>query len=256
MKKFVSLLFIMFCTIIFAQSKIITGAVFIEQAEEEISSAGVRIENLRSYAKTITNQDGHFSIGAMVGDTIQFEASFLVPRKIIISQNIYNRSVLQVHLDTETIDLQEVYLGKLNKNLNSNIKYKSDLKGALYNNIGLDQRLRDLEPKKDISKFKPMDVLSPVRMIGHINGYYKKQRRIELFMKNQGLLNEVINYFPDEFFLDELKIPDYKVQEFIMYADRKIDLKSKVTRRQFELIGLELTDVAEDYLKELYQNQN
>ena len=255
MKKIASILFVLSTVISFAQSKVITGAVYVDQAEDGVTSSGVRIENLRSYAKTVTNYDGHFSIGADVGDTIQFTASFLVPRKIVVSNNIYNRGVLQVHLDMETIELQEVYLGKLDKNLNSNIKYKSDLKGALYNSIGLDQRLRDLEPKKDISKFKPMDVLSPVRMIGHINGYYKKQRRIELFMKNQGLLNEVINYFPDEFFLDELKIPDYKVQEFILYADRKVDLKAKVRLRQFELIGLELTEVAEEYLSELYQNQ-
>lgn len=256
MKNIAALLFFLFSLLSFAQSKIITGAVYIDEAEEGVTSTGVRVENLRSYAKTATNQDGHFSIGGIVGDTIQFSASFLVPRKIVISDNIYSRGVLQVHLDIETFDLQEVFLGKLDKNINSNIKYKNDLKGSLYNSIGLDQRLRDLEPRKDISKFKPLDVLSPVRMIGHVNGYYKKQRRIELFMKNQGVLNEVINYFPDEFFLDDLKIPEHKVQEFIQYADRKIDLKSKVMQRQFELIGLELSNVAELYLNELYQTSN
>lgn len=254
MKNFASFLFLFLTVIVFGQNKLITGGIVIDDGGEYASTAGIKVENLRSYAKTYSNYDGHFSIQASIGDTIQFSSSFLEPRKIVINPNLYEKGVMKVHLDIETIQLSETFLGKLDKNLQNNIGYRGDLKGDIYNNIGLDQRLRDLEPRRDISKFKPLDILNPVRVIGHINGFYKKQRKIQEFERKQNILNEVINFFPDEFFLDDLKIPDYKVHEFLQYADKKIDLKSKVLNRQFELIGLELEPIAELYLKELNQS--
>jgi len=250
MRHLFSIYLLLLCGLVFGQVKIITGSVMIDNVDD-LPRSGIRIDNLRSYSKTYTNQEGNYSIPVMIGDTIEFSAGYLVPRKIIISENIYKKAVLQVHLDVETVELNEAVIGKLDKNLQNNLRYRRDLKGEIYNNIGLDQRLRDLEPKKDISKFKVMDVLSPVRMIGHVNGYYKKQRRIQQFERNQNILNEIINFFPDEYFMETLNLPDYKVQEFLMYADRKIDLKTRVLHRQFELIGLELEPIAEMYLKEL-----
>ena len=251
MKKIVYLLIFFICNFSFAQTKLITGAVIIDQADDYTSPSNVRIDNLRSFAKTVTNIDGYYSIPVMVGDTIQFSSSYLVPRKIVISQNLFDKGVLQAHLEVETIELGEALIGGLDKNLRNNLHYRRDIKGEIYNQIGLDQRLRDLEPKKDISKFRATDVMNPVRLIGHMNGYYKKQRKIQLFERNQSILNEVINYFPDEFFINDLKIPDYKVHEFLQYADKKINIKSRVMNRQFELIGLELEPIAEMYLKEL-----
>lgn len=254
MKLYVTLFIIALNSLVYAQTKLITGAVIIEQGDESFPPSGIRVENLRSYAKTLTNLDGHYSIPVIIGDTLQFTSSYVVPRNIVISKSLYDKGVLQAHLDIETIELGEAVIGKLDKNLSSNIRIRRDLKGDIYNQIGLDQRLRDLEPKKDISKFKATDVMNPVRMIGHLNGYYKKQRKVQLFERKQNLLNEVINYFPDEFFIEELKIPDYKVHEFLEYADERIQLKAKVLNRQFELIGLELEPIALLYLKELNQS--
>ena len=251
MKKLIALFFLLFSLASFSQSKLITGGVIIEQSDDDTSNYGIRIENLRSFAKTYSNYDGHFSIPATIGDTIQFTSSYLIPRKIVISDNIYRKGVLQVHLDIETIQLAEAIIGNgLNKDFKSNINYKRDLKSEIYNNIGLDQRLRDLRPQKDISKFKATDVLSPVRIIGHLNGYYKKERRIQEFERKQNILNEIINYFPDEYFLDQLKIPTYKVQEFLEYADHKIDIRNRVLNRQFEMIEIELEPIAVMYLEE------
>lgn len=252
MKQFLALFFIILSFNCFAQVKLITGGVMVDQSDDEASNYGVKVENLRSYAKTVTNYDGYFSIPAIIGDTIQFSSSYLVPRKIVVSDNIYKRGVLQVHLDIETIQLAERIIGKgLDKDFKSNIGYKRDLKGEIYNQIGLDQRLRDLQPTKDISKFKATDVLSPVRIIGHINGYYKKQRNIKEFERRQNILNEIINYFPDEYFIDQLKIPEYKVHEFLEYADKQSNIRNRVLNRQFELIEIELEPIAEKYLKEI-----
>ena len=255
MKLKISFILLMIINIAQAQVKTITGSVYIDQNDEMISNSGVRIDNLRSYAKTYTNNDGNFSIPALEGDTIQFSAANLDTRKIVVSRNIYNKGVLQVHLDVEVIELNEAFFGQLKGNLKDNTRIRRDVKNDLYNLLGFDQRIRDLEPKKDISKFKATDALNPVRMIGHLNGYYKKQRKVQLFEQKQGIYNEVINYFPDEYFIDQLKLPDYKVHEFLEYAANKINLKNRVLNRQFELLGLELEPIAELYLKELNQSK-
>ena len=254
MKTYVSFILLILMGWSFAQVKTLTGSIYIDNTDDALPKSGVRVDNLRSYAKTYTNADGYFSIPMLLGDTIQFSAPYLDTRKIIVSKNIYEKGVLQAHLNVETIELDEAYIGKLNPYLKDNVKIRRDIKNDLYNQIGLDQRIRDLEPKKDISRFKATDIMNPVRVIGHINGYYKKQRRIQLFEQKQGIYNEVINYFPDEYFIDQLKLPDYKVHEFLEYAANKINLKGRVLNRQFELLGLELEPVAELYLKELYQN--
>jgi len=254
MKTYVSFFVIFLFSLSFAQVKTLTGSVYFDQADETAQLNGIRVENLRSYAKTLTNFDGYFSIPMILGDTIQFSAPFVDTRKIVVSKNIYDKGVLQAHLNIETIELSEANIGKLNGNLKENIRIRRDIKNDIYNQIGLDQRIRDLEPKRDISKFKATDVLNPVRVIGHINGFYKKQRKIQLFEQKQGIYNEVINYFPDEYFIDQLKLPDYKVHEFLEYAASKINLRGRVLNRQFELLGLELEPIAEIYLKELYQS--
>ena len=97
----------------FAQNKLITGSVVVDEGNDYISSvSGARIENLTSESKTYTSPSGYYSIQANVGDTILFEADFLIPRKIVINQNIYNKGFLQAHLDIETIELSGATIGK------------------------------------------------------------------------------------------------------------------------------------------------
>ena len=127
----------------FAQNKLITGSVVVDEGNDYISSvSGARIENLTSESKTYTSPSGYYSIQANVGDTILFEADFLIPRKIVINQNIYNKGFLQAHLDIETIELSGATVGKGPLQP----KYHKDNKTDLYDKMGLDQRLRDLEP--------------------------------------------------------------------------------------------------------------
>ena len=91
-KHLLNYLFLLITVVGFAQSKLITGSVLIDEGADITStSAGIRIENLRSDARTYTNYSGLYSIQANVGDTILFEADFLVPRKIVVNQNIFSK---------------------------------------------------------------------------------------------------------------------------------------------------------------------
>lgn len=122
----------------FAQSKLITGSVVVDEGNEYISAiSGARVENITSESKTYTSSSGYYSIQANVGDTILFEADFLVPRKIVVNQNIYDKGFLQAHLDIEIIELSGATIGKGPLQP----KYHKDNKTDLYDKMGLDQRL-------------------------------------------------------------------------------------------------------------------
>ncbi len=250
-KHLLNYLFLLITVVGFAQSKLITGSVLIDEGADITStSAGIRIENLRSDARTYTNYSGLYSIQANVGDTILFEADFLVPRKIVVNQNIFSKGFLQAHLDIETIELGTAVIG--NKYGENN---QRDNKTDLYDRIGLDQRLRDLEPKRDIAKFKPMDLLNPVRLIGHMNGFYRDQRRIRNYETKSSLVQEVKHYYPLTFYTEELKIPEYKIDEFLYYVNDRYPLRDKVLSRQFQTIMIDLEPFAKQYLSELNQNK-
>lgn len=242
------LFFMLLSSCAFAQPKIITGSVLVDNQEESMTVSNALVENLRSYAKTQTNGDGAYSIPAMVGDTLQFSADFLDSRKIVITKDLYTKGVLKPHLDITVIELETAIIGKTNMN-----RLKTDDKTMLYSRLGLDQRLRDLEPQRDIAKFRPMDVMNPVRLIGHINGFYRGQRKVKNFENTAELLNEVRYYFPETFFTEELGIPPYKINEFLYYVNERYDLKQKALNGQFDQLGFELQPFANTYLLALNQ---
>ena len=250
MRNWLTYIFLLSTLISFGQNKLITGSVLIDEGNEYVSTtAGIRVENLRSEARTFTTPSGYYSIQASIGDTILFEADFLIPRKIVINQNIYTKGYLQAHLNIETIELGTAVIG--NNKFGKNFGY--DSKTELYDKMGLDQRLRDLEPKRDLAKFKPMDVLNPVRLIGHMNGFYRDQRKIRNYETKASLIKELKHYYPLNYFTDDLHLPEYKIEEFLYYVSDRYPLKEKVINRQFEVIQIELEAFAKQYLKELNQ---
>ncbi|MGV0924245.1 hypothetical protein [Empedobacter tilapiae] len=251
MRYWLTYIFATIPLISFAQNKLITGSVVVDEGNGYYTAVSdVRIENLKSESKTYTSSSGYYSIQANVGDTILFEADFLISRKIVVNQNIFDKGFLQAHLDIETIELGTATIGKGPLQP----KYHRDDKTDLYDKIGLDQRLRDLEPKRDIAKFKPLDVLNPVRLIGHMNGFYRDQRRVRNYETKFSLIQEVKHYYPIEFYTRQLEIPEYKIEEFLYYVNARYPLQDKVLSRQFGTIMIDLESYAKDYLKELSQN--
>ncbi|WP_409558159.1 hypothetical protein, partial [Chishuiella sp.] len=246
-------IFIVFSSVIsYSQNKLITGSVVVDEGSENgVAVSGVRIENSRTDSRTFSNSNGYYSIQANIGDTISYEADFVTTRKIVVNESIYNKGYLQVHLDIETIELSDVTLGKGPLQP----KFHKDDKTDLYDRIGLDQRLRDLEPQRDLAKFKPLDVLNPVRLIGHINGFYRNERRVKNYEAKISLIQEVKHYYPTDFYTEQLHIPEYKIEEFLYYVNARYPLKDKVLSRQFGSIMIDLESYAKDYLKELNQNQ-
>ncbi len=88
-------------TTAYAQNQL-TGRVY--ENKTKVFLQGVRVENLKSHAMTITGPDGSFAIRAAVGDLVRFTNSNYKPDTLYVADLKY----IQVFLDPRVNQLQEV----------------------------------------------------------------------------------------------------------------------------------------------------
>jgi hypothetical protein len=90
---FLLILFTMLSTVLFAQDEF-TGRVY--ENKVNVFLQGVRVEDLKSHAMTITGPDGSFTIKAMVGDLVAFTNSSYKPDTVFLANLKYMQIFLGV----------------------------------------------------------------------------------------------------------------------------------------------------------------
>jgi hypothetical protein len=102
MRQFLFLILLsVLATSVFAQSQL-TGRVY--ENKSKVFLQGVRVEDLKSHAMTITGPDGSFTISAVVGDLVCFTNSNYKTDTLYVADLKY----VQVFLDPRVTVLQEV----------------------------------------------------------------------------------------------------------------------------------------------------
>jgi|SRR6185503_4337221 len=90
-----------FATSVFAQNQL-TGRVY--ENKSKVFLQGIRVENLKSHAMTMTGPDGSFVIGAAVGDVVCFTNSNYKADTLYVT----NLKYVQIFLDPKINMLDEV----------------------------------------------------------------------------------------------------------------------------------------------------
>ncbi len=238
----------------FAQMKTINGKIVIDD-EEDHSVEGINIFNLRSKTSSKTDEKGQFSIYTKIGDTIQFDRLGLVSRQIIVHPDLYARAYAEVHMNIEVIELNTAMVNPLRMDRFSD---ESDMT-YLYRSLGIRKKLykealpKVVRDKKDLYKFQVGQILKPVELIGHLNGYYRKKRNLDFYENEAYFATKIKDYFPNDYFTDELKIPAEKIENFINYTIQRTNIKDMVNPERYFDIGLILEEYAPKYLNELQQ---
>lgn len=238
----------------FAQMKTINGKIFID-GEEEDSAEGISVFNLRSKTSSKTNEKGQFTTFAKIGDTIQFDGLGLVSRQIIVHPDLYARAYAEVHMNVEVIELNTAMVSPLRMDRFAD---ESDMT-YLYRSLGIRQKSykealpKVVRDKKDLYKFQVGQILKPVEVIGHLNGYYRKKRNLDFYENEAYFATKIKDYFPNDYFTDELKIPEEKIENFIAYTIQRTNIKDMVNPERYFDIGLILEEYAPKYLNELQE---
>lgn len=221
MKPFLTFTILLFTQFIFAQEKWVQGNIIIDDSEE--NAEGVYVTNTRTNHTTITNFAGIFFIQAKENDTLKMQSDWYENRSIILKPNLYKKPVIVVHLAVQTIQLNTAFIGpKLTGILEKDVKNgrKVDVITKLYKDLGVNP---DLKPIKDTSAlsagFLSGDItltrLDIGRIFDVVSGKAKQRKALIDYETKYDKITKIKNYFGENYFTNDLKIPSFKIRDFI-----------------------------------------
>lgn len=224
MKPLLTYFILLFSPLIFAQEKWIQGNIIIDNSED--TAEGIYVTNLRTKHTTISNFTGTFFIEAKVNDTLKIQSDWYENRSIILKPNLFNKTSIIVHLAVETIQLQTALIGqKLTGILEKDTKNgkKQDVITNLYKSLGVNP---DLKPIKDTSSIKAglfsgditLTRLDVGRLYDVFSGKAKQRKALIDYEDRYDKITKIKNYFGEDYFTKDLKIPSFKVRDFINNA--------------------------------------
>lgn len=221
---------------------------------------GVYVTNLTTKKTVISNFSGNFTILASVDDVLEFKSDYYENRRIKITPQIYQQPKFVVHLSINIIELQEALIsanlsGILTKDVTAG-KRKDNLT-ELYKKLGVNP---DINPIKDTSDLKfgllggdiSLTRLDVGRIYDALTGNLKKRQELMKYESNIAKHRHLRNYFGEDFFTKELKIPTHKIDDFINYAFITTDMNSDFDNRLYLKIMDTFTQYAPIY-RNLFQ---
>ncbi|MGL5236092.1 MAG: hypothetical protein ACRC8Z_15315, partial [Empedobacter falsenii] len=192
--------------------------------------------------------------------TLKIQSDWYENRLIILRPNLFNKQTIVVHLAVQTIQLNTAYIGqKLTGILEKDVKNgkKADVVTKLYKSLGVNP---DIKPIKDTSSLKAGFLSGDITLtrldIGRIydvfSGKAKQRKALLDYEDKYDKITKIKNYFGDDYFTNDLKIPKFKIRDFIENAltntESKIELNDV---NYFKLLQL-FNSYSKIYLDFLY----
>ncbi len=221
MLKFVCFCFILLPSSLWSQN--ITGRVYNPRTKLQ----NIEVINRTKKIKTITNEQGDFSILASLGDSLQIQSIFYKPFSMIVKQAHLDQTIV-IELKEEVNNLDEVTLANT----------KTDaLENAVKNNVTIKLQLQE-DIKNNPYKYGPPPNSNPdfIKIIALIGTLFKKKNKtpsvevatledIKLLFNSSPLFNETLLY-------QEFKIPKDYTHLFFEYCSVQHIDKSLFTKQQ------------------------
>lgn len=230
LNKFIKYLVITsFCLInaqVLAQEKPLNGMIVVDFKDDY--PQGVVITNKSTKVYSVSDITGSFKVHAQVGDTLLFQAPFLIDRNFEVRESTFDLKPLVIHMNYEVITLQDVIArppltGDLKKDMKS-VRLRDDVE-KIYANLGIDIRTLDMKPKERreevLGKLGPIPIptsLNVEALYKSITGYYRKMENLNQFEKLEKRLVDVQEYLGKQYFVDVLGIPETDIRGFLLYT--------------------------------------
>lgn len=255
---FILIFFFSFLGVVLAQEKRITIKVIIDDEQEE-HLGSVYITNSRNNSTQIALPQEAIQISVQIDDVLYFSSSFYEYRSFYITPKIFDAGKANVHLNIQTVVLDEAKLsnfqltGDLAKDA-ENARFDDKVK-TIYKNLGIQEI--DVPPPNPagakVDKFKVTDIvlLKIPKIIGEINGFNERQRKTHKFEKHQSNQEFIRSQWEDSYFIDELKIPSHKIQEFIYFVYETTDIYEKVKNNNILEAEIIFVTQSRNYLERL-----
>ncbi|SDC56558.1 carboxypeptidase-like regulatory domain-containing protein [Pedobacter soli] len=183
----------------FAQT-VTTGTVF-DFSKKTLSLPGVTIRNLNSKKTTTTNKEGRYTIGANVGDLIEFSAVGYHTDTLYLT-NLLNRTI---YLPVKTNNLKDINISAVR--MNSQI---TDAKDPLAEKYTLLSTGGNLNRKRMTDKVGGLNL-----NLGY--GKYKRQQRKEADLEEKEMyMEEIDENFTAKAITDLTKLEGEELKNFMI----------------------------------------
>ena len=218
MKIKLLILFLFITSFSNGQSKIINGQLI---AKEDLEA--INILNKTSKKFTTSDEKGRFEIEVSVNDSLRISALKYHTVDLVITQTIYNDSILKIQLTENINQLDEVVVGKvLSGNLIQDLN-NSDVKAEInFYDLGI-PGYTGLPPTMEERNLKNLrrngGQLSLVGMISLLTGHTKKLKRQLKIAKKEACLNSMMNKHSNNLFATETLIDSLHIHFFYYATD-------------------------------------
>jgi hypothetical protein len=192
--------------------------------------------NSNTETATITNSDGRFTIRVKTGDQLVFTAVNYELMVIKITQEILDKNRLVVEVTEKVTELDEVVVSPENQEKFLEVKnekfkgfeYEIDRSTEVQNIANTSQNERIEGRLNFVNIFKAI-----------FNSKNKDNDEDREPLKVSDVMRQV---YDDEFFVSDLKLPQDKIDAFLLYCDDKMGSQSLLKKEnEFQLIDFLVT---------------
>ncbi len=211
----------------------------------DVNVPNENVINITTEAATITDEDGDFAIEVKVGDELAFTSVNYSLEIVKITQEIIKKNRLVVEVNEKVTQLDEVVVSPENQDRFIAVQNEQFQK----HDYGIDRstEVENIATPQMISGMK-----NGLNFVNIFKALANTQKKDEGEAKPQIKLSEVLRQvYDDEFFVVDLKIPQDKIGEFLLYVDDAVPAQSLMKKdNEFELIDF-LVNESKSYREQL-----
>ncbi len=235
---------------VYSQEKELIG-----QITNTVDVEGIHIVNQSSRFNAVTNKEGVFTITAKVNDTLLVSSITYVPQRVIVSETFYTQGKLTITLDPIVNELAEVKVGnQLTGNIKTDLQNIKTEKILQFDDVGIPGFKGEPEEKiVPVIQAINLTVIDVEAIYKHLSGYYKTLRTKRKWESENQTVDGIINFYGVDFFLEAFKIPENKLNDFLLFCIETETIEQDFKKENYSLVTLVLEKKAKIYYERLQE---
>lgn len=213
---------------------------------DSLQDSSIHIINISQQTGTVNSASGSFEIKVKEKDTLWFTSVQYEKEEIIITAKILKERWLQVQLKEAVNELAVVNI--------SNIKLTGNLEQDLeelpvFNkyNLGITLRTKPL-PSIEERRLQTASSGPLALVINTLTGRIKQLKKEKDISHLVALVNKTLKILPALYYIEELKLEEHFIKDFLYYCAENAGLKAVVARNnELELMEF-LKEIAPGYI--------
>ena len=243
-KTFTLILLFLSATLLWAQDddrRLLRGQVLYRNS----NVPNENVINSTAELATITDEDGRFAIPVKLGDELIFTSLNYQLEIVPITEELLEKNRLVVDVNEKVTELDEVVVSPENQERFIQLKneefkeysYETDQSSEV-KNIALDPTVRGMENGLNF-----VNIFKALAKLGQAEDSTAREP-----LQVSAVLRQV---YDDRFFVNDLNIPQEKIDDFLYYIDDKTPAYSLLRKdNEFQLIDF-LVNESKNYLKQI-----